>query len=56
MVDYNAQIKELEAEIKKTKYNKATEGHIGLVKAKLAMLKEKQVSRSSQKTGKSDYG
>ncbi len=56
MVDYNAQIKELEAEIKKTKYNKATEGHIGLVKAKLAMLKEKQVSRSQQKTGKSDYG
>ena len=56
MVDYNSQIKELEAEIKKTKYNKATEGHIGLVKAKLAMLKEKQVTRSQQKTGKSDYG
>lgn len=32
-------IKELEAELKKTKYNKATQHHIGLVKAKLAKLK-----------------
>ena len=53
-MDYHEQIKELEKELSSTKYNKATQGHIGLVKAKLAMLKEKQTSRS--KTGKSDYG
>src|SRR3989344_1830958 len=56
MVDYLQKIKELEDELKKTKYNKATQGHIGIVKAKLAMLKEKQTSRSQKKTGKSEYG
>lgn len=56
MVDYLQQIKELEDELKKTKYNKATQGHIGLVKAKLALLKEKQSSRVQQKTGKSEHG
>ncbi len=56
MVEYNEQIKELEAELKKTKYNKATQGHIGLVKAKLAILKEKQDSRGAKKTGKSEHG
>ncbi len=54
MPDYIDKIKELEDELKKTKYNKATQGHIGLVKAKLALLKEKQVSRG--KTGKSEHG
>ena len=53
-MDYNEQIKELEKELSTTKYNKSTQLHIGLVKAKLAMLKEKQTSRG--KTGKSDYG
>tara|TARA_Y100000310_G_C20682123_1_gene816607 strand:+ start:115 stop:1215 length:1101 start_codon:yes stop_codon:yes gene_type:complete len=56
MVDYNAKIKELEDEIKKTKYNKATQHHIGLVKAKIAVLKEKQSSRTAKKTGRSDHG
>ena len=56
MVEYNEQIKLLEDELKKTKYNKATQGHIGLVKAKLAILKEKQDSRSAKKTGKSEHG
>ncbi|MEK6900764.1 MAG: GTP-binding protein [Nanoarchaeota archaeon] len=56
MADYNAKIKEFEEELQKTKYNKATQGHIGLVKAKIAQLKEKQEARSAQKTGKSDYG
>ena len=54
MVDYEDRIKELEKELSTTKYNKATQGHIGLVKAKLALIKEKQVARS--KVGKSDYG
>ena len=56
MVDYNGQIKELEDEMKKTKYNKATQGHFAIIKAKIAVLKEKQDSRSTQKTGKSDHG
>ncbi len=50
MVTYIEQIKELEAELKKTKYNKKTQHHIGLVKAKIAQLKEKQVSRGSKKS------
>lgn len=56
MVDYSKQIKELQAEIKKTKINKATEGHVGRVKAKIAMLKQKQEDRVSKKTGKSEHG
>lgn len=39
-------IKELEQEISSTKYNKATQHHIGLLKAKLARLKEKRLARS----------
>ncbi len=56
MPDYGSKIEDLEKELRTTKYNKATQGHIGLVKAKLALLKEKQVSRSQQKTGKSEHG
>ena len=56
MVDYNKKIKELQDELKKTKYNKATQGHIGIVKAKIAQLKEKQESRVAKKTGKSEHG
>ncbi|MEE9525991.1 MAG: GTP-binding protein [Candidatus Woesearchaeota archaeon] len=44
-------IRELEEQIGKTKYNKKTQHAIGLMKAKLAMLKEKAVQRAS--TGKS---
>lgn len=40
-------IKDLEDELAKTKYNKRTQHHIGLVKAKLAALKERQVQKSS---------
>ena len=46
-------IQDLEDEIKKTKYNKKTQHHIGLVKAKLAMLKEKESSRGKGQ-GKAD--
>ncbi len=42
---YDGKIKDLEQEISSTKYNKATQHHIGLVKAKIARLKEKQESR-----------
>ena len=45
MADYNTQVKDIEAEIAKTKYNKATQHHIGLLKAKIARLKEKEASR-----------
>ena len=41
------QIKELQHEISTTKYNKATQGAIGLLKAKLAMLKERATQRAS---------
>ncbi len=51
MVDYNDQIKQLEDEISKTKYNKATQHHVGLVKAKIAKLREKQEKRSSKSAG-----
>ena len=56
MVDYNKQIKELEDELKKTKYNKATQGHVGIVKAKIAQLRVKQESMTQKKTGSSEYG
>jgi uncharacterized protein len=42
------EIKELEDELKKTKYNKKTQFHIGLVKAKIAKLKEKDEVRRSK--------
>jgi len=46
-------IKELEEQISKTKYNKKTQHAIGLYKAQLAKLKEKQISRSKGKKGES---
>lgn len=50
------QIKELEDRISNTKYNKKTQHAIGMYKAKLAKLKEKQETRRSSKTGKSSEG
>jgi small GTP-binding protein len=41
------QIKEMEKGLSTTKYNKKTQGAIGLMKAKIAKLKEKQEKRSS---------
>ena len=46
-MDREAKIKELEAELSKTKYNKATQHHVGLVKAKIAKLKDEVVARAS---------
>ncbi|MBS1267193.1 MAG: GTPase Obg [Candidatus Woesearchaeota archaeon] len=42
-------IKEIEDELKKTKYNKATQHHIGLLKAKLARLRDESSSGSGAK-------
>ncbi|MDP6138577.1 MAG: GTP-binding protein [Candidatus Woesearchaeota archaeon] len=44
-------IKELEEQISKTKYNKKTQHAIGLYKAQVAKLKEKQRARSKGKKG-----
>lgn len=43
-------IKQIEDEIKKTPYNKATSHHIGKLKAKLSKLKEESFQRSSKGT------
>ncbi|MBW2990482.1 GTP-binding protein [Candidatus Woesearchaeota archaeon] len=55
MVDYNEQIKKLQEELRKTKYNKRTQHHIGLVKAKIARLKEKQEKRRKSSKKREGY-
>ena len=45
------EIKAIEEEISKTKYNKATEGHIGRLKSKVARLRDEVQKRASSKTG-----
>jgi uncharacterized protein len=55
MAGYDSQIADIEAEISKTKYNKATQHHIGLLKAKVAKLKEKQASRGGGGGGEGFY-
>ncbi len=47
MVEYNSEITELEAQIAKVKYNKSTQHAVGLMKAKLAKLKDKRETRGS---------
>ena len=47
-------IKELEEEVSNTKYNKRTQHAIGLMKAKLAMLKERATQRASVGKAKGD--
>ena len=48
-------IKELEQELSTTKYNKRTQHHIGLVKARIAGLKKKELARSASKGKKEGY-
>ncbi len=55
MVEYNSEIARLEEEIKKTQYNKATQYHIGLIKAKIAKLREKDEARGKSAGPKEGY-
>ena len=48
-VQLNLKIKEIEDELAKTKYNKATQGHIGKLKAKLAILKTQKTKGGGKK-------
>ena len=49
------QIQELENEISNTKYNKATQGHIGKLKAKIARLSAEQEKRRAKSGGGKGY-
>jgi len=44
-------ISEIEAEMARTQKNKATEGHLALLKAKMAKLKREQIDASTAKVG-----
>lgn len=48
MPDYDSEIKRLEEELANTKYNKRTQHAIGLLKAKIAKLREKAEERRKQ--------
>ncbi|MBI2654644.1 GTP-binding protein [Candidatus Woesearchaeota archaeon] len=50
---YERKVKELEEELSTTKYNKKTQGHIGLVKAKLANIR-KEYQRKAAAKGKGE--
>ncbi len=51
MPDIETEIKELEEHLRKTQYNKATEHYFGVIKAKIAKLRDKQELRESSKKG-----
>ncbi|MBI2541083.1 GTP-binding protein [Candidatus Woesearchaeota archaeon] len=46
---YDRKVNELEEELSTTKYNKKTQGHIGLIKAKLAKIKEEYQKKAAGK-------
>ena len=56
MATMEEQIIEIEEEIKKTPYNKATQHHIGKLKAKLARLSDEVDRRKSKKGDAKGYG
>lgn len=51
MASYDDKIRELEEEIRNTQYNKATQHHIGLLKAKIARLRERKESKGKGGSG-----
>ncbi|HUU75813.1 MAG TPA: GTP-binding protein [Methanoregulaceae archaeon] len=51
MASLEEQIKELEDELQRTSYNKATSKHIGRVKAKIAKLRDEAVTRAIRSSG-----
>jgi small GTP-binding protein len=53
--DIKKKIKDFEDELSKTKYNKKTQHHIGLVKAKIAKLREKEEKRAKGKGKTTGY-
>lgn len=53
--DIRKKINEFEEELAKTKYNKRTQHHIGLVKAKIAKLREKEEKRAKGKGKTTGY-
>ena len=55
MASIEEKIRELEEEIKKTQYNKATQHHIGKLKAKIARLREEREKRQSKSSGEKGY-
>ena len=55
MASIEEKIREFEEEIKKTQYNKATQHHIGKLKAKIARLREESEKRASKSGGEKGY-
>lgn len=51
-----AKIAEIESEMARTQKNKATEGHLGLLKAKLAKLRREQVDQVMKSGGAKGEG
>ena len=55
MSSIQEQIQEIEDEIRKTQYNKATSHHIGRLKAKIARLRDEVEKKASSKGGGEGY-